>query len=87
MICHLDPDFRPKDKRNKDGSLAPMCARCKGRVNPNKCRKAWVNWETWEASLERAEIVKGHQDTEFNSVIEEVFIGPDCWKTIGLPSP
>lgn len=84
MKYDLDPDFRPKFTRNQDGSLAPTCAKCMKRVNPNTARKAWVNWATHDVSLVRSEVVHpNYSETE----ISEEFIGPDCWKTIGLPSP
>jgi hypothetical protein len=81
-VCNLDPDFRGKAPKDSEGNYLPYCARCQRKVDVSKSRKAWVNWETWEVSLDREAIVKGHSP----SVIGEEFIGPDCWKAIGLPA-
>lgn len=78
---HLDPDFRSQIPRNADGTFADICAKCQKRVNAKTARKAWVNWETHMVSLGREEIAGDHVP----DVIGEEFIGPDCWKAIGLP--
>lgn len=83
MISYLDPDFRKDPPVGPDGrTTVPYCARCQKAIDPAKTRKAWVNWETWEVSLDREEIQKGHVD----SVIEHAWIGNDCWKKIKLPT-
>lgn len=81
MIFNLDPDFRPKHPRDKDGNLLPYCVKCQRKVDPARARKAWVNWETHKVSLVREEIAGSHS----SDVIAEELIGPDCWKQIGLP--
>lgn len=83
VIGCLDPDFRPKIPTDAQGREVEHCARCRRRVNTKKARKAWVNWETWEVSLDRAAIIKGHSE----NVVNEEFIGPECWDEIGLPPP
>lgn len=74
-IHHLDPDFRPRLPKE------PHCAQCRRKVNPRTARKAWVNWESWNVSLSRQEVAG---DSAADMITHE-FIGPDCWKEIGLP--
>lgn len=78
----LDPDFRRNPPRDKDGKLLPCCAKCQRKVNTSKARRAWVHWGTNEVSLSKDAFASY---AGFPACIAEEWIGPDCWKEIGLP--
>lgn len=52
------------------------------RINHEKARLAWVNWDTNRVGMTRADVAGDSAEP----MVAHEFIGPDCWKQIGLPA-